>query len=122
MSPVLLYSASAILFVWGIAHIVPTPAIVRSFGKVSADNRKIILMEWVSEGLAMVFIGILVAAVEYRGGVDPVSPLVFKLCAGMVFVMALWTLFTGARNSILPIKICPIVKTVCATLTWIGAA
>jgi len=41
----LLYTGSAIIIIWGIAHLIPTEAIVRGFGPISADNKKIITME-----------------------------------------------------------------------------
>ncbi len=118
MPATLLYLASVVLLVWGIAHIVPTRAVVKGFGPLSSDNQKIILMEWVAEGLTLSFIGALVAIVALRQGLNPTSVLVFRLCAAMLILMAFWTLFTGARTSILPIKICPFVKTACAALIY----
>jgi hypothetical protein len=38
----------------------------------------------------------------------------------MLIVMAILTGFTGARTSIVPIKICPFVKTVVAILFFLG--
>lgn len=51
------YLAFGIVIVWGVSHIVPTAAVVRSFGDISADSRRIITMEWVGEGLALTFVG-----------------------------------------------------------------
>jgi hypothetical protein len=116
MAPILLYSASVIIFIWGISHIIPTRAIVHGFGKLSADNQNILIMEWVAEGVTLVFIGLLVGTVEWQFGVNAVSIFVFRFCAGMLMVMALWTLLTGARTSNPSFKICPIVKTVCAAM------
>jgi hypothetical protein len=118
MPATLLYLASVVLLVWGIAHIVPTRAVVKGFGPLSSDNQKIILMEWVAEGLTLSFIGALVAIVALRQGLNPTSVLVCRLCAARLILMAFWTLFTGARTSILPIKICPFVKTACAALIY----
>lgn len=113
-----IYSASAVLFLWGLSHIIPTPAVVRGFGALSPDNRRILLMEWVAEGLALCFIAVLTAAVAFLRGFNETSVLVFRLCSGMLVLMALWTLFTGARTSVLPIKICPFVKTACAAAIY----
>jgi hypothetical protein len=46
--------------------------------------------------------------------------LVYRALAVMLIIMAAWTLMTGARTSIIPIKICPAVKTICAVLLWLG--
>ena len=42
MSEALLYSGSAIIMIWGIAHLIPTQAIVKGFGAISEDNKKIL--------------------------------------------------------------------------------
>jgi hypothetical protein len=34
-------------------------------------------------------------------------------CSLVLFVFASWTALTGARKSIVPIKLCPFVKTAC---------
>ena len=65
-------------------------------------------MEWVAEGLTLCFIGALVLTVTLRAEAsDPVSIMVYRAAATMLLVMAAWTGLTGARTSIIPIKICP---------------
>lgn len=59
MSLWLISIGSAVVVVWGIAHIIPTRTVVAGFGELTADNRRIITMEWVAEGLALIFIGVL---------------------------------------------------------------
>lgn len=116
-SRVLLYIGAGIIIAWGIAHIAPTKSVVKGFGDLSSDNRLIITMEWVAEGLALVFIGALVLALAIRyGTADAAAMTVYKLSAGMLFVMAAWTLLTGARSSVIPIKICPVVKCTVAVM------
>lgn len=78
-------------------------------------------MEWVAEGLALCFIGLLVLLVTIWGEAEnPVSAIVYRASALMLVIMAGWTLLTGARTSIVPIKICPIVKTTVAILFFLG--
>jgi hypothetical protein len=78
-------------------------------------------MEWAAEGMTLCFIGLLVLIVALAGGIEnPVSNLVFRLSAGMLLVMAVWTLLTGARTAIVPIKICPWVKMGVAALFFLG--
>jgi len=114
---VLLYVGSAIALLWGIAHIIPTKSVVKGFGEISDDNKKIITMEWVSEGMTLCFIGLLVLLVTVVvGSQNPVSILVYRISAGMLIIMALWTLITGARTAVIPIKVCPLVKTAVAIL------
>jgi hypothetical protein len=119
---ILIYTGCAVIFSWGIAHIIPTKAVVKGFGPLSADNRRIITMEWAAEGMALCFIGLLVLIVALAGGIEnPVSVLVFRLASGMLIVMAVWTGLTGARTSIIPIKICPWVKIAVAILFFLGS-
>ena len=68
LNNILLYLGAAILFVWGVAHIIPTRNVVAGFGALSEDNRINITMEWVAEGLALAFVGALVALVTLVGG------------------------------------------------------
>ena len=105
---ILLYIGSAIIFIWGIAHIIPTKSVVKGFGEISEDNTRIITMEWAAEGITLCFIGLLVLLVTaIVGSQNPVSDLVYRVSAGMLVVMAIWTSLTGARTSVIPIKICP---------------
>jgi hypothetical protein len=117
----LLITGSAVIMLWGIAHIMPTGGVVKGFGTLSLDNRRILTMEWVAEGLALAFIGALGLILAIFGGpLSATAVLVYRALAVMLLIMAGWTLVTGARTSILPIKICPAVKTVCAVLLWLG--
>ena len=122
MNDILLYIGSAVVTVWGIAHIVPTKNVVNGFGTISEDNKRIITMEWVAEGLALCFIGLLVLFVTALGdSQDDASLIVYRASAGMLIVMAIWTALTGARTPIVPIKICPFVKTLVAILFILGS-
>jgi hypothetical protein len=120
---ILLYIGSIVIFLWGAGHLAPTRSIVAGFGTLSDDNRRIITMEWVAEGLTLCFIGLLAFIVTMAAGLDNATPiLVIRVLAYMLLVMALLSAFTGARTSILPMKLCPYVKTAVAILFFIGAA
>jgi hypothetical protein len=122
MNEILLYTGSAIIIIWGIAHLIPTKNIVRGFGAISEDNKKIIAMESIAEGITLCFLGVLVLLVSTRAGdTGQVAQTVYLACAGMLVIMAILTGLTGARTSILPYKICPAVKTVVAVLFIMGA-
>jgi len=119
---ILVYLGGAVITAWGIAHIAPTRGVVAGFGAISQDNRRIILMEWTAEGLTLAFVGLLVLLITaIHGAGDSVSLSVYRISAVMLLVMAGWTLLTGARTSIVPIKICPAVKTAVAVLFLVGS-
>jgi hypothetical protein len=122
MNETLLYIGSGIIIAWGIAHLVPTGAIVKGFGDISPDNKKIIAMESIAEGLTLVFLGVLPLLITALTDFQSCSArVVYIACAVMLLVMALLTLLTGARTSLLPYKICPAVKTLVAILFFLGA-
>ncbi len=122
IADLLLYIGSVIIIIWGIAHIIATKSVVKGFGAISEDNRKVILMEWVAEGLALCFIGLLVLFINLLGEPNNgTSLIVYRACGAMLLAIALWTSLTGARTSIIPIKICPFVKTLVAILFLVGS-
>jgi len=119
---ILLYIGSAVITMWGIAHIVPTKSVVAGFGQISDDNKRIITMEWIAEGRTLCFIGLLVLLVTALNGSENSAALnVYRISAVVLVALAGVSLFTGARTSILPIKICPLVKTVVAVLFILGS-
>ena len=89
MNDVLLYIGSAVLIVWGIAHIIPTKNVVNGFGQISEDNKRMITMEWVAEGLCMIFIGSLVLVITLaKGADDGAMIIVYRTSAIMLLIMA----------------------------------
>jgi hypothetical protein len=123
LNNVLLYAGSLIIFVWGVAHIIPTPIVVAGYGPLSEDNRRMITMEWVAEGLSLCFIGVLVALVTLLGGAaNPVSRLVYGACTVMALVMGGWTFAIGWKTTVLPIKLCPFVLIIVAVLFFLGSS
>jgi hypothetical protein len=71
------YIGSFLVFGWGVAHLFPTQNVVSGFGDISADNRRIITMEWIIEGISLIFIGVLVALVTYVDRSNLVSLVVY---------------------------------------------
>jgi hypothetical protein len=112
---ILPYVGAVTLVAWGVAHIFPTRGVVAGFGPLSPDNRRILTMEWVAEGLALIFVGVMAGLAWWQGGpTDRIAILVLRACGGMALIMAVWTAITGGRTKIIPIKICPLVKTAAA--------
>ncbi len=103
-----LYTGSAAIAFWGIMHIVMTRPIVRGFGPLSDDNRLVLTMEWILEGVTLCFIAALVVIVTLLVGSEmSAARLVYRISGLMLLVMAGVSLFTGARASPLPYKLCP---------------
>jgi hypothetical protein len=118
---ILIYIGSAVIIIWGIAHIAATKPVVTGFGDISLDNRRIITMEWIAEGLTLVFIGALVGLVTWLEGIHCYAArIIFLTSAAMLVVMAILSQMTGARTAVLPMKLCPYVKTGVAILFFLG--
>jgi hypothetical protein len=64
LNDILIYVGAGIITIWGIAHIVPTKSVIDGFGQLSKDNKRIITMEWIAEGLSLCFIGLLVVLLQ----------------------------------------------------------
>jgi hypothetical protein len=120
IKPILLYAGAALTAMWGIAHLFPTKSVVKGFGKLSADNRNIITMEWIVEGVFLIFIGVLVALVTLLDVGSMISLIVYLLSVIGLMVMALVSLFTGFKVDFIMFKLCPFVFALSAVLIFIG--
>lgn len=119
---ILLFVGAAVIALWGISHLFPTKTVVRNFGDISRDNRRIITMEWVVEGINLAFVGFLVALVTIVAGADnEVSLLIFRSAAGLLAIMAVWHSLTGARTKAVPMKLCPFIFGTSAILFILGS-
>lgn len=121
MSQILLYAGAFLPVMWGIAHLAPTRAVVRGFGEISVDNRRIIAMEWINEGVTLIFIGVLVAAVTLAGSRDAAATVVYLLSASALLTLAVVSVFTGFKVAFFPFKLCPIFFTASAILIVTGS-
>ena len=118
----LLYVGAAMVFLWGVAHIViPTKDVIAGFGPLTKDNERILKMEWIMEGLTLGFIGALVSCLTFMKGTDDATAVIVYRASGvMLVVMAGVSTFTGARTSILPMKLCPPIFALVAMMFWLA--
>ncbi|MFQ5349152.1 MAG: hypothetical protein ACE5EG_01775 [Thermoanaerobaculia bacterium] len=121
MSSFLLYLGAAVVSLWGIAHLVPTRNVVAGFGDINRDNRHIITMEWIVEGVSMLFIGALVIVVTIIDPAAATSQAVYAVSIVGLIALALVALFTGFKVKFLPFRLCPFVLTLAALLVLAGA-
>ena len=121
MNPVLLYIASAMTGLWGVAHLFATKGVVVGFGDITTDNRRIISMEWIVEGVALLSTAAFVAAATAIQPEAPVSSAVYAVAIGTLVVLAVVSLFTGFRIAFLPFRLCPFIFGASAALIAWGA-
>jgi hypothetical protein len=117
----LLYVAAALTGMWGVAHLVATRGVVVGFGELTVDNRRIITMEWIVEGVALVSIASLVAAVTAVDASSVVASAAYAVAIVTLLVLALVSLVTGFRIAFLPFRLCPFIFTLSAVLIALGA-
>jgi hypothetical protein len=114
MLPLILQVAGIlVLLVWGIAHIVPVRSIVRGFGEISADNRRIVVGTWLFEAMGLLFVAALMGLVTCFGLFGgKLERILAMACGGFLLASALLGAFTKVRMKPLPMRLCP----------WIEAA
>jgi hypothetical protein len=117
----LLYLAAALTGLWGIAHLFATRGVVAGFGELTTDNRRIITMEWIVEGVALVSLASLVAAVTAVDTAAAASSAAYAVAIATLLVLALVSLATGFRIAFLPFRLCPFIFTLSAVLIALGA-
>jgi hypothetical protein len=118
---ILVYIAAVVTCAWGIAHLLATRGVVAGFGELTADNRRIITMEWIVEGVALVALGSLVAAVTAAGGSSAAASAAYATAIATLIALAIVSLFTGFRVAFLPYRLCPFIFGASATLIAVGA-
>ena len=117
------YLAAAVLIGWGSAHLVPTRAVADSFGQITRDNRRILVMEWMAEGITHISLGTLVllmTAVEGAG--EPGTRMVYRLVAAVLVALAALTAATGSRTRVIWFRVCPFVLGGAAALLLAASA
>lgn len=121
MSSVLAYVAAGLVGLWGVAHAVPTRAVVAGFGDISTDNRRVLVQEWLAEAVTMWALAGLVLGVTL-GGEPATAALVYRITAGALLALALLTAVTGARTPVVWFKICPVLLGTSAVLLLTAGA
>ena len=116
-----LFAGSVLLLFWGIAHLFPTKNVVEGFGDISLDSQRIITMEWIIEGVSLIFIGLLVASVTYVDYTSLVSKTVYRISFLMLVALTIISMMTGFKINFVPYKLCPAIFTTSAILIILGA-
>ena len=120
LKQVLLYSGSAFILFWGVAHLFPTRSVVSGFGEISIDNKRIITMEWIVEGIALIFVGSINAIVTAIDYTSSISLVIYLSSVVVLIVLAIVSFLTGFKISFLPFKLCPAIFITSSFLIILG--
>jgi len=118
---VLIIIGATLSILWGTAHLFPTKGVVRDFGDISKDNQRILIMEWIGEGMTLIFIGVLlILTTVFTCEPGKLNLVVNIVSASMLVAMAVLSLFTGYRVKFIVYKLCPVIFLSAASLILIG--
>ena len=106
---------------WGVAHLFPTKSVVRGFGDISQDNKRIITMEWIIEGVALIFLGLIVASVTVIDYTSVMANVIYWISFAMLNTLSIISLFTGFKIGFLPFKLCPVFFSTASILILLGS-
>ena len=118
------YLAWAMLIGWGTAHLAPTRAVAASSGEITPDNRQILIMEWIAEGITHISLGTLIVLITAIEGVsNPATQLVYRVVAAVLLALALaaLTAATGSHTPLIWFRICPFVLSGAAALLIVAS-
>jgi hypothetical protein len=105
---VLAYAASTILRTCGIAHLAPRGTVAASFGPISLDNRRILVMQWMTEGITHTSIcSLVILATAIDGAADSMTQLFYVVSARILILLAALTTATGARTPVIWFRAVP---------------
>jgi hypothetical protein len=123
MSTALALIAAAITIGWGTAHLFPTRSIVEGFGDIGTENERVITMEWILEGVTLIFAGALTAAITLIGdNTSTTATVAYVATAGLLIVMAAVSFLTAGRNTFVVYRLCAPIFTSSAILLVAAAA
>jgi len=121
MSQTLIYAASAMVTLWGVAHLFATRGVVAGFGELTADNRKIFTMEWIVEEVALIATATFVVVATAIQPEAAVTSAIYAVAVATLVALAIVSFFTGFKIAFLPFKLCPFVLGSAAALIAAGA-
>jgi hypothetical protein len=80
----------------------------------------IITMEWIVEGVTLIFIGILTTIVTAADSESKISNLIYISIASFLLTLAIISSLAGFKINFLPFKLCPVIFSTSAILTLIS--
>ena len=107
----------------GLAHAVPTRQVIAGFEPISADNRRVVVQEWLAEAFSMWGIAAMVVAATAAGGsAGDVRAWVYRVAAVLLVALGVLTAVTGAQTPVVWFKVCPVVMAAAAVLLLMASA
>lgn len=118
---ILLGLACVVMVSWSVGVFIATHCLVGGFGDILPDNRRIITMEWLGEGITLLAIAAFVATASILDAASVVALGVYSVAVISLVVLAVLALSTTFRIRFLPHRLRPFVFGLAAVLIAAGA-
>ena len=110
MHEVWIYGGAILVGLWGVAHLVNTPLVILTLHPATVDDRRVITMEWINEGVTLVFLAAIATAVTMIGDTHVTRSVLWGVVL-MLNVMSAVSLATGFRVKFIAYRLCPAIFT-----------
>jgi hypothetical protein len=121
MREVLAFVAASLVALWGVSHAIPTRQVVAGFGPISADDRRVLVQEWLAEAFTMWGVAAVVVAATLANPDGRATAWVYRAAALLLAALAALTALTGARTPVIWFKICPVLLGTTAVLLVVAS-
>lgn len=122
MDEVLAYLAAGLVAVWGVSHAIPTRQVVAGFEPITANNRLVLIQEWLAEAFTMWGLAAAIVVTTAVAGPDAEATVwLYRVAAGLLVALAALTALTGARTPVIWFKICPVLLSASAALLIVAS-
>ncbi len=115
MNSELLYIGSMLMFMLGLVHLLSTKPALGNFPKLTDENTRILRMQWLGLGLALILVGVMVFLITILGNLAATSSRIAVGACGS-FTCSLLVLSIqnyGKFKKYRPIPITFLVSTIC---------
>ena len=120
LNQVILLVGVLTISIWGVMHLISTNRVVKGFGEIFVGNRNIITMEWILEGISLLFIGVVVTVVTLIDPMNIVSKAVIWTSVFELGLLTIVSLLVGFKINHIAFKLCPIIFLLSAILLILG--
>ena len=109
MRKAVIWTGCVMLLFWGAAHIANTGGVLKGFGYLTAGNANVLAMEWINEGVTLIFLGLLAGITAIVEGKGKAAVFVYVAVFAMLAALSAVSLFTGFKVNFLPYKLCALI-------------
>lgn len=121
MKSFLLYLASAVILILGIARLALSRKIIGRFAALDVENKSIIIREWVASGFMLILLGEMIFFVTLNSKwMYSVDMIIYWISTIFLLALVLLSIFTSAKSNMTILKIEPFVLALAAAIILIA--